>query len=275
MGILNRSMMTVVTIGAAGAIVAGASIPALAATTSGVRYQQVQSTTILAGSTATTCSASVLSAAVSAGDPAYVSAMVTNTAPNACAGWLQSSVNGGAWTDVSPQQSVPGGQGVNNPAWYKTANYYAGPGTRIRACLQYQSGVTTGSQCSNPVSLAASTATPANDGTPVLYAQKHQPAGTSSGQGQCSAYVNTSTVSKAATSQATMLLQEQSSVACTGWLESSTDNGSTWAQATPTYSLPLSNTVDYAFSPAVADGTGQLVRACVQGTGAKVCTAAW
>jgi hypothetical protein len=30
-----------------------------------------------------------------------------------------------------------------------------------------------------------------------------------------------------------------------------------------------------AFSPPVSDGTGQLGRACVQGTAAKVCTAAW
>jgi predicted translin family RNA/ssDNA-binding protein len=31
-----------------------------------------------------------------------------------------------------------------------------------------------------------------------------------------------------------------------------------------------------AFSPGVADGTGELARACVQnGTQAKVCTAAW
>ena len=43
----------------------------------------------------------------------------------------------------------------------------------------------------------------------------------------------------------------------------------------PTYSLPLSNAPDYAVSPAVADGTGQLARVWVQGTGAKACSAAW
>lgn len=31
----------------------------------------------------------------------------------------------------------------------------------------------------------------------------------------------------------------------------------------------------YAFSPAVADGTGLLVRACAQSTGAKVCSKGW
>jgi hypothetical protein len=270
-GILKRSMMTVAAIGAAGAIAAGGSVPSLAATTSGVRYLQVQSTGV-AGPSGTQCTAVVLSAAVSTGNPAYASAMVTNTLTNACTGWLQNSVNGGAWTDVSPRQSVPGGQGLNNPAWYKTANYYAGPGTSIRACLQYGSGA---ARCSNPVSLAQSTGTPASDATPVYYAQKQLTVGVSGGSGQCLAYLNSSTVSKVATSQVNVIIQEQFSAACTGWLESSTDNGTTWEQATPTFSLPLSNSPEYAFAPAVADGTGQLARACVQGTAAKVCSAAW
>jgi hypothetical protein len=30
------------------------------------------------------------------------------------------------------------GQGIINPAWYKAANYYAGPGTSIRACIEVQ-----------------------------------------------------------------------------------------------------------------------------------------
>jgi len=60
---------------------------------------------------------------------------------------------------------------------------------------------------------------------------------------------------------------------CTGWLESSSDNGATWEQVTSAYSV-LPN-IEWAFSPAVADGTGQLVRACAQGTGAMVCAAAW
>jgi hypothetical protein len=60
-------------------------------------------------------------------------------------------------------------------------------------------------------------------------------------------------------------------------VEASADNGATWEQATPTSSLTRSNPrVELAFSPAVADGTGELARACVRyGTQAKVCTAAW
>jgi hypothetical protein len=64
--------------------------------------------------------------------------MVMNTLTETCTGWLESSMNGGPWTGVSPQQNVPGGQGIINPAWYKTANYYAGPGTSIRACIEVQ-----------------------------------------------------------------------------------------------------------------------------------------
>jgi hypothetical protein len=271
-GILKRSIITVAAIGAVGAIAAGGSVPALAATTSGARYQEVQSMSVLGGN-ATQCSAIVFSAAVSTGSPAYVSAMVTNNLTNACTGWLQSSVNGGAWTDVSPRQSVPGGQGLTSEAWYKTANYYAGPGTSIRACLQYGSGTT--ARCGNFVSLAQSTATPASDATPVYYAHRQQTVGVANGAGACSAYLNSSTTSKATTSQVNMILQGNQPQACTGWLESSADNGTTWEQATPTYSLGGLIFSEWAFSSAVADGTGQLARACVQGTAAKVCSAAW
>jgi hypothetical protein len=78
-----------------------------------------------------------------------------------------------------------------------------------------------------------------------------------------------------ATSQASMTLSGTGS--CTGWMETSADDGTTWEQATPTSSLTLSNPrVESAFSPGVADGTGEFARACVQnGTQAKVCTAAW
>ncbi|HEX8005289.1 MAG TPA: hypothetical protein VF482_02560 [Trebonia sp.] len=62
---------------------------------------------------------------------------------------------------------------------------------------------------------------------------------------------------------------------CTGWLESSTNNGKTWEQATPAYSVNAFWRLEYAFSPAVADGTGHLVRACVQLNATKKCSAAW
>jgi hypothetical protein len=273
-GILKRSMMTAAAIGAAGAIAAGGSIPALAATTSGVRYEAVQYATTL-GPNGTACYAAVLSAAVSAGKPAYVSAMVENTLAFACTGWLQSSVNGGAWKDVSPKQSVPGGQGLNNEAWYKTANYYAGPGTRIRACIQVQVPMP-GATCSGPVSLASSTAKPASDGTSVYYAHRQQSVNIINGESQCFAFLSSSTKSKASTSHVNMILGGEFLVqTCTGWLESSTNNGKTWEQATPTYSLNSFWRLDYAFSPAVTDGTGHLVRACVQLNATKKCTAAW
>jgi hypothetical protein len=97
-----------------------------------------------------------------------------------------------------------------------------------------------------------------------------------SGPSLCFAEVNSSTVSKAATSQTALILHAQNGgIACTGWLESSADNGSTWVQVTPTYSLSYDGGQTYAFSPAVADGTGQLVRACAQSPGAKVCSQGW
>jgi len=268
-GILKRSMMAVTAVGAAGAIAAGGSVPALAATTSGVRYNQSLGTAV-AGPDGTECAAIVMSAAASAGSPAYASAMVTNTLTNACTSWLQNSVNDGAWTDVSPKQSLPAGQGLNNYPWYKTANYYAGPGTRIRACIQPAS--VTRAICTGPVSLAASTAAPASDATSVYYARNGETANISAGPGVCSAYLSSSTMAKAAASQVNMVLHGIE-MTCTGWLESSADSGKTWEQATPTYSA-FPN-IEWAFSSAVADGTGELARACVQGTAAKVCTAPW
>jgi hypothetical protein len=53
------------------------------------------------------------------------------------------------------------------------------------------------------------------------------------------------------------------------------DGGSTWPQVTPAYSLSYDGGQTYACSPAVADGTGQLVRACAQSTGTKVCSKGW
>jgi hypothetical protein len=277
-GFLKQSAMTVAAIGAAGAIVAGGTIPAPAATTSGVRYRAVQSITVSGGSGTTSCVATVLSAAVSTGNPAYVSAMVTNTSADACTGWLQNSVNGGAWTDVSPKQSVPGGRRLpfSNARWYKTANYYAGPGTRIRACLQV-SMLGEPPRCSAPVSLTESTATPASDGTSVYYTRRQQLVSKITGDSQCAAWLNSSTKHKASTTYVSMTLQGLAvAPTCTrGWLESSTNNGLTWEHATPTYSLNILSGLEYAFSPAVADGTGHLVRACVKGRAAKKCSAAW
>jgi hypothetical protein len=229
------------------------------------------------GPNSTYCSADLLSAAASDGNPAYVSAVVTNTLTETCTGWLESSVNGGAWTDVSPQQNVPGGQGVSNAAWYKTANYYAGPGTSIRACIEVQipaGGATP--MCGKSATLAASTAQPASDATPVYYDQRNQPAYVGGGDSQCSAYLSSSTTSKTSTSQVNLTFLELGAVlTCTGWLESSTDNGTTWEQATPVYSSTDTSWQQYAFSSAIPDGTGELVRACVQDSAATSCTPAW
>jgi hypothetical protein len=263
--------MSVFAVGAAGAIVAGGTIPALAAT-SGVRYAAVQGVS-LAGPNSTGCSATVLSAAVSTGSPSYVSAMVENTLKQGCSGWLQSSVNGGPWQDVSPRHRVPA-NGPNYEAWYKTANYYAGPGTRIRACIQPTTPSGTTPQCSGPVSLAQSTAKPASDGTSLYYHRRSVSFVNGDGL-PCSTFLNSSTKRKATTSHARLILGGNGLFKCTGWLESSTNNGKTWVHATSTYSLNDSASVEFAFSPAVVDGTGHLVRACVRLNARKKCTAGW
>jgi hypothetical protein len=170
-------------------------------------------------------------------------------------------------------------QGLVDYPWAKTGDYYAGPGTSVRACVLTPATPTSAAEplCStSSVTLASSTAAPPDDGTPLFYDHNSQQVSANSGTLMCSASLNSSgTLSKTAASQASMTLSGTGS--CVGWLETSANGGSSWAQATPSSSLTLSNPrTEWAFSPAVADGTGELARGCVQiGTQAAVCTAAW
>jgi hypothetical protein len=283
---LKRSVMALAAIGAAGAIAAAVPFPAQAATTSGTRYLGEYASASFIGpgpsGMLNQCSVLLLSAAASNGSPAYVSGLLENNTTDACTGWLEDSVNGGAWTNVSPQVTLPATeQGLVNYPWAKTGNYYAGPGTSVRACVLTPAIPSSPAEplCSKTsVTLASSTAAPPDDGTSVFYNHNPQEVSANSGSGDdmCSASLNSSgTPGKTATSQASMTLSGTGS--CTGWVETSADNGATWEQGTLTSSLTLSNPrVEWAFSAAVADGTGELARACVQnGTQAKVCTAAW
>jgi hypothetical protein len=88
----------------------------------------------------------------------------------------------------------------------------------------------------------------------------------------CSAYLSSNSTAKTATSTVNMVLHGQQAT-CSGWLELSADNGTTWRQVTPTYSVLPNN--EWAFAPAVADGTGLLARACVQSATQSACTTAW
>jgi len=246
---LKRSVMAVAAIGAI-------PVPAQAATTSGVRYLQeyVSASFIGPGPSGmlNQCSVVLLSAAASDGSPAYVSGLLENNTTDACTGWLEDSVNGGAWTNVSPQVTLPAiNQGLVDYPWAKTGNYYAGPGTSVRACVLTPAIPSSPAEplCSSTsVTLGTSTAAPPDDGTSVFYDHNPQEVSANSGSGDlmCSASLNSSgTLGKTATSQASMTLSGTGN--CTGWVETSADNG-----------------------------TGELARACVQnGTQAKVCTAAW
>lgn len=89
-------------------------------------------------------------------------------------------------------------------------------------------------------------------------------------------FVNSSgSLAKTATSRA--LMGTEGTANCTAWLETSADSGQTWQQATQTYSLPFTNPgIDWAFSGSVADGTGDLARACaLSSTGNEACTPGW
>ena len=284
MGILKRSMMTVGVIGAAAALAGVSSVPALATTTSGVRYLQTYVNVGWLGPGVTgqeaVCSMVLLSAAASDGNPAFVSGLLESSTSDKCTGFLQHSVSGGAWTEVSPQVTLPGtDQGLFNYPWVKTGDYYAGPGTKVRACVLAPPnlGLPSKTECSTgSVTLTASTAAPAGDGTPLLYAHNNQGVSVSGAGASCYAFLSSSgSLDKTAASKASMAMQGTGP--CTGWLETSADSGRTWQQATPTYSMPLTRPrIDWVFSRVVPDGTGKLARVCAQSsTGSQACTAAW
>jgi hypothetical protein len=276
------SMMAAAVIGASGVIAFGGSIPALAATTSGARYEQLGQNAGWAGpgpsGSLNECYLMLLSAVPSDGSPAYVSGMLYNNTSDPCTGFLEDSVSGGAWTEVSPQVTLPAtSQGLANYPWVKLANYYAGPGTSVRACVLTPATPST-TECGSPVTLNdTSTTVPADDSTSLFYAHNEQSATALGADGsECRVFVNSSdSLDKTATSQA--LMGVEGTATCTAWLETSADNGQTWQQATPTYSLPFSKpNIDWAFSGPVADGTGELARACaLSSTGNEACTPAW
>ena len=264
MNFLKRSMLAVAAIGAAGALVAGGSVPALAATTSGARYEIVQEASL---GNDDGCEAIILSAAVSAGAPAYVSAFVLNSLPGSCTGWVEHSVNGGAWANVSAKEAAAGG-GVG---WFKTANFYAGPGYRVRGCIKLGTKAT----CSGPVSLAQSSAKPADDAVAPGYIHKEKDLSSSTTAETCGVLLSGSTKSKTAGSRANAIVLGLGEP-CSGWLESLVNKGKTWAQATPTYTANgATDGAEVAFSASVADGTGHLVRACMKTGTATRCTPAW
>jgi len=279
------SMMAAAVIGASSVIAFGGSIPALAATTSGARYEQLGQNAGWAGpgpsGSLNECYLMLLSAAPSDGTPAYVSGMLLNNTSDPCTGFLEDSVSGGAWTEVSPQVTLPAtSQGLANYPWVKLANYFAGPGTSVRACVLTPAtpGFPSKTECGSPVTLNdTSTTVPANDSTSLFYAHNEQSVSAlGADDSGCRVFLNSSgSFDKTATSQALMGVEGDGT--CTAWLETSADNGQTWQQSTPTYSLPFSKPNMYwVFSGPVADGTGELARACaLSSTGNEACTPAW
>jgi len=283
--IFKQSVMAAAVIGASGVIAFCGSVPALAATTSGARYQQLGQNAGWGGpgpsGSVNECYLMLLSAAPSDGSPAYVSGMLYNNTSDPCTGFLEDSAGGGAWTQVSPQVTLPAtSQGLANYPWVKLASYYAGPGTSVRACVLTPAtpGFPSKTECASPVTLNdTSTTVPADDSTSLLYAHNEQSATViGANHDSCRVFLSSSdSLDKTTTSQA--LMGVEGTTTCTAWLETSADNGQTWQQATSTYSLPFTNpNIDWAFSGPVADGTGELARACaLSSTGNEACTPAW
>ena len=102
------------------------------------------------------------------------------------------------------------GPGLVNYPWAKTGNYYAGPGTSVRACVLTPATVSFPAETvcsSSSVALPASTAAPADDGTSVFYDHNDLDASTGSGDLMCLASLNSSgTLDKTASSEASMTL---------------------------------------------------------------------
>lgn len=269
MRITKRIATVTVTIGAAVGLMLGSAAPALADT------QQAYVAGSLTGDGTGACEVFLLSAQVSAGGPAYVSAVVANSGTKTCTGWIERSTNKGkTWTTVSPRVAVPHS---TPPAYAKTADYYDGPGDLARACYQYGTGK---ASCGSAVTLKSSTAKDAGSSLPLSYERTSVNASTSNNG--CFGGLASTTTAKKSTSSVDALIYNVSTslnkagTTCTGVLQESTNGGKSWKTVSASHAVPSpANTIAYGFTSTYADGTGHLARVCITLASKQHCSKGW
>jgi hypothetical protein len=224
------------------------------------------------------CMVGLWTSQVSAGDPAYIAAEAfQGGAPYPCQAMIEISSDGGeTWTSGTPV-TVPASS-ANITFFANTGAVYDGPGYLGRACAEASNSTL---ECTASISLDSGTGTPPD---PTLPASTPGP-GTSAGNGSvtCDAELNSTTSAKGSGTlvdgefHAGSAFSTTSSL-CEGWLETSSNGGTTWQASVPvTFQAPTA-TVTFDYIGTEPDGTGILARACAEAPSVSAtpyCSTAW
>jgi hypothetical protein len=217
------------------------------------------------------CNVQLQTARLSAGTPAYISAVVhEQNSPNPCLAVLQRSGNGGkTWTQVGVKLIVA-------PAPIRFEDFavsratYAGPGSRARACVWTTK---TPRRCTPAITVAAGKGVPASPALPDSFYR----AGL--GVNDCWGQVNSTTLRKQRGSSAdAMFLVKRAT--CVGWIQVSDDKGHTWRTVYPrvVFTADSDHPLVQAYLAPHPDGPGRIARACFQEPAASKtisCTLSW
>jgi hypothetical protein len=249
--------VTLALTGAVGLTLAGA-LPALADTPQA--YVLVSEATSSTSNAA--CGVLLVSAQVSSGGPAYVSAFVANSGTKTCTGWIERSTNKGkTWTTISKRIAVPH---TSAGAFAKTADYYTGA-DRARPCYQYGTGK---ASCGPAVTLKASKAKDSGGSLPVSYLRAQTSVTSSSTQ--CEATMASTTTAKKSASSVDAFIDNfsdslsKAGSACTAVVQVSSSKGKSWKTVSGRHVVPApANAIAIGFTAPFADGSGHLARVCV------------
>jgi hypothetical protein len=276
---MSRIMKRMVSIaGVAGAafglVVGGVAVPAFAATSP---YFLVVGTEMYPAPSATNgghgCSTGLYSTQVTAGAPAYVSAIGSNVfAGKPCVIELERSANKGkTWKVIAPKLTVPAAAVITDA---KTANYYDGPGNEARACIVGPKSVL---HCGHAIALAKGKGTPAGGAEPVSYSKATVVDHATTGYCGTALYTFTP-VKKASSKAGADVVGLFLKTTCSMYLQESRNGGKTWTTVSATYTLPAkaAETGGYTLIT-FPDGPGRLARSCVRAGTSKTafCTTAW
>lgn len=224
------------------------------------------------------CMVGLWTSQVSAGDPAYIAADAYQMgSPYPCQAMVETSTDGGqTWTSGTPVTLAAGTTVGTFSA--NTGAVYDGPGYLGRACAEASNSTLA---CTAAVSLDSGTGTPPDPTMPASTRVRATSAGNASVT--CNASLNSTTSAKG---PGTLVDGEFSagtafsttSSLCEGWLETSSDQGTTWQASPPVTFQAPAKSVTYDFTATTADGTGLLVRACTEAPAVSAtpyCSTAW
>lgn len=260
-------------------------IALMGATTASAANQQATATdgwTGISGSeyitNSSACTVELWTSQVSAGDPAYIAAdAFQDGAPYPCQAMVEISSDGGeTWTSGTPV-TLPASDALVT-FFANTGAVYDGPGYLGRACAQASNSTL---ECTASISLDSGTGTPPDPTLPASTVVRSTSAGT--GSQPCNASLNSTTSAKGSGTlvdgEFTAANKSGTTTSlCEGWLETSSNQGTTWQASTPVTFQATAGAVTYDFTGTEPDGTGILARACAEAPSVSAtpyCSSAW